>query len=70
MVDTLEALSASKGRTAVEIHGCLSHHGVSVNAINNRLEHLREMGLVSRQRFGKFQLYTKQPRKSAQQIVK
>lgn len=37
----------------------ISEDGISVNAINNRLEKLRVMGFVSRTREGKFWRYSK-----------
>lgn len=54
LLETLQSLGKSEA-AACEIVA----EGVSVNAVNNRLERLRAMGFVKRRRAGKFWLYSR-----------
>lgn len=56
LTDTLHALGRKRATA-----GELQIPGVSRNAINNRLESLRRLGFVQRERRGKFWVYSRVP---------
>lgn len=58
LAETLASLGKRKF-TAAEISG--DFPTITVNAINNRLESLRRLGFVQRERRGKFWLYSRVP---------
>lgn len=56
LADTLAALKTRRHGTALDLS--LSFPGITVNAISNRLAELLQLDFVSRQRRGKFWVYS------------
>lgn len=52
--DTLSRLDSRVGRTAADVSGA-----ATPNAVSNRLVYLFQLGLVKRERVGKFWYYTR-----------
>jgi hypothetical protein len=57
LAETLDSIPRRGTVTAFYLHGKLP--GVTPNAQNNRLEKLRELGFLKRERSGKFWLYSR-----------
>lgn len=55
--ETLQAVRRAKFATAIDLLRAMKWQG-AVTALNNRLEDLRELGLLKRERRGKFYFYS------------
>ena len=56
LAETLEAVRSQRGITAIQVHAKLGDQ-IGITAVNNRLEDLRRIGLLIRQRVGHQWMY-------------